>query len=141
MRNENPVYHPISMLSMVAQAINGSYENVTELCTTFSEQEHEHGSLNDDELKRARAVFEGGIEYVPYFAEQLRRWEQTNLTPFERQEVIELTKTNSSLIKLYTDGIALIDRISPYTIDKIMAMNDVELALKILSGEIKSPRK
>ena len=138
--NKKPMYHPISMLPLVAEAINGSFENTNDLIKTFSEQEDKHGSLNDDELARAKKIFKEGLEFVPNFKEQLQRWEKTDLNSLQKIQVAELINTNNSLTKLYADGIALIKRLSPYTIDKIMAMNPAELAVKVIAGEINSHR-
>lgn len=138
--NKKSMYHPISMLPLVAEAINGSFENTNDLIKTFSEQEDKHGSLNDDELARAKKIFKEGLEFVPNFREQLQRWEKTDLNSLQKIQVAELINTNNSLTKLYADGIALIKRLSPYTIDKIMAMDPAELAVKVLAGEINSPR-
>lgn len=105
------VYYPIAMLDFVAEAIDLGHESAEELCASYRKQEQEHGSINDDELELVKTTFKEGLEeYVPYFAEQLRRWQTTNLTSSQKQKISELAKKNNNLIKIYTDGIALIDR-------------------------------
>lgn len=137
MQTQKPTYHPISMLPIVAHAINGSFENTSELIITFKRQEEKPYTLYDSELERALKSFQTGLELVPNFKAQLQQWEKTPLTEEQRKEVNELTITANRLTKTYNDGIALVHRLSPFTIDKKMgkrndSINEAEHKIKAI---------
>ena len=46
-----------------------------------------------------------------------------------------LQKDVDSMQVLYTEGLAMFKKMAEFTIDKVMGMSDLELALKVLSKE------
>jgi predicted Fe-Mo cluster-binding NifX family protein len=72
------------------------------------------------------------------FVEQFGRWQALKLTDAQRNEVSRLSLQVAQL-KTVNEGILkIVSAIEHATIDKIMAMEDGELALAVLSGKIKS---
>ena len=73
------------------------------------------------------------MEFVPIYREQLNRWQGLKLTDSQAPLVAELQKEVEIMEVLYTDGLAMSKKMAEFTIDKVMGMSDIELALKSLS--------
>jgi hypothetical protein len=132
-----PQFQPISMLSTVATVIDGGLQNARALLAPLSEARHKPHVLDDaivDDaiVDRSIAYFSEGLEFVPILTEQLKQWQETSLTVVQSKEVSRLQALIEPLRAAYAEGLALAQELSGGTIDKIMAMSDVELGLEAL---------
>lgn len=132
-----PNYHPIEMLPTITHIINESLDNVVELTISLKIGIEKPGALTDDIVNRAVKIFKDGQELAPVHSEQLKRWRQTDLSLMELEEVDILQEIVDKLPDLYTEGLDIANEVSKFTIDKIMAMDSTELAIKYLTGEMK----
>lgn len=82
---------------------------------------------------RAVKQYQEGLEFVPIYQEQLRKWQELKLTDSQNIQVTELQKDVETMQVLYTDGLAMAKKMAEFTIDKVMGMSDLEVALKSLS--------
>ena len=73
------------------------------------------------------------------YKEQLLRWQKEKLTESERKEVERLSSQNEQLRKLNKKLLLLLQELKKITINRIVEMDEVELALKTLTGEIPFP--
>lgn len=131
--NPQPQYHPIENLWLISQAIKGSLQQAKDLTKVLKEAEHQPYVLNDSLVNRAIKQYQEGLEFIPIYREQLRRWQELKLTDSQAPLVAELQKEVENMQVLYTDGLAMSKKMSELTIDKVMGMSDLELALKVLS--------
>jgi hypothetical protein len=127
-----PQFQPISMLSTVATVIDGGLQNARALLAPLSEARHKPHVLDDAIVDRSIAYFSEGLEFVPILTEQLKQWQETSLTVVQSKEVSRLQALIEPLRAAYAEGLALAQELSGGTIDKIMAMSDVELGLEAL---------
>ena len=73
------------------------------------------------------------------YEEQLARWEEADLTPDQAQEIGRLQGTLGEVRRLSSEVLALVEELKEGTIDHILRMDDVALALEVLSGKRKLP--
>ncbi len=67
------------------------------------------------------------------------RWKQGHLSNAEAKEVDRLIKQSATLKDVNEEILKIAHSIKHETIDQILAMDDVELAIAVLSGKIKMP--
>jgi hypothetical protein len=86
-----PQYHPISMLPVIRDLIDGGLADITSnLANIKAIHAREHGTLDEHTAARFVALFAEGLEFVPVYTEQLARWHRLTLSDAERKEVTRL---------------------------------------------------
>ncbi|NQY65607.1 MAG: hypothetical protein HRT38_18240 [Alteromonadaceae bacterium] len=137
MKQEQPQWQPISMLPVFSEMIDGmSNTSIEQLETLYPVLDKPH-ILDDDTINRLINLYTEELNNQWIFEEQFRRWKDKNISPNEEQEVNRLIgqlpklKTNSEKI------LKLVRSIEHNTIDKIIAMDEIELVDSIISGKIK----
>ncbi len=133
--NPQPQYHPIENLSLISQVIKGSLKETQGLTNLLNQTKDRPEILDDTMINRAIKQYQVGLDFVPIYREQLRRWQELKLTDSQSTQVTELQKDVETMQVLYTDGLAMSEKMAESTIDKVMGMGDIELALKFLSGK------
>lgn len=131
--NPQPQYHPIENLSLISQVIKGSLKETQGLTSLLNQTKHKPEILADTMINRAIKQYQVGLDFVPIYREQLRRWQELKLTDNQTTQVAELQKDVDTMQILYSDGLAMSKKMAGFTIDKVMGMSDIELALKVLS--------
>ena len=131
--SQQPHYHPIENLSLISQVIKESVTQAKDLTKVLKEAEHQPYVLDDTIMDRAVKQYKEGLEFVPIYREQLNRWQELKLTDSQATQVTELQKDVNTMQVLYTDGLAMAKKMGEFTIDKVMGMSDLEIALKSLS--------
>jgi hypothetical protein len=131
--SQQPHYHPIENLSLISQVIKESVTQAKDLTKVLKEAEHQPYVLDDTIMDRAVKQYQEGLEFVPIYREQLNRWQELKLTDSQSTQVTELQKDVNTMQVLYTDGLAMAKKMGEFTIDKVMGMSDLEIALKSLS--------
>jgi hypothetical protein len=71
--------------------------------------------------------------------EQFFRWHQDRLSAAQTQEVNRLNKQSAALKEVKEEILQIANSIKHETIDQILAMDEMELAIAVLSGKIKPP--
>ena len=131
--NPQPQYHPIENLSLISQVIKGSLKETQELTSLLNQTKDRPEILDDTMINRAIKQYQVGLDFVPIYREQLGRWQELKLTDSQTTHVAELQKDVDTMQVLYSDGLAMSKKMAEFTIDKVMGMSDIELALKVLS--------
>ena len=90
--NKTPQNHPIRMLPVFRDLIDGGLEDITSnLANIKAIHAREHGTLDDHTAKRFVALFAEGLEFVPLHAKQLARWlKSSKITATDRAEVMRI---------------------------------------------------
>ena len=70
-----------------------------------------------------------------WYAEQLARWQRASPSPAQQQELERLTQQVAVLRRVLTASLALAEELQAGTIEKVLAKDDVELALEFLLGK------
>lgn len=130
-------WQPLSRLPLIAELIDGGVTDAEiqeQLLVEGAEKPH----VFDDELiKRIKKVHTEKLEFVDLYLQQIERWKTETLTMDEHFELTRLVKQCERMKDLVASILALADEIGKQTIDKILSMDDAELGLRFLMGEIK----
>jgi hypothetical protein len=134
---QQPRWRPISELPLIASLIDGTLANTEEQYQTFSEIKNKPHVLDDAIVERTIKLYRAQLNDHCLFEEQIRLWSDSELTSRQRQEVERLS---AGLVKLKEKSEAilkLMDTIKDRTIDKILAKDDIKIAIDVLSGKLK----
>jgi len=137
---EEPQWQSIGMLNVFSEMIDGMLEVSVEQIESLTPALDKPHILDDDTLTRIIKLYKDELNDQWIFKEQFTRWKNEDITSTQKQEVERLLQ---QLPKLKLNGeniLKLTGRIEHGTIDKIMAMNEIDLLDGILSGDIKPPR-
>lgn len=133
-------WYPIEQLSMFETLIAEEIEATEESYANFLQVKDKPHVLDDSTIDRAIRLYTERIEFIDHYERQFARWRAERLTPFQQGRLDALAfKTRYHRNKV-EELLSLIKKNSKGTINKIMEMSDLELALKVLSREIKMPK-
>ena len=132
-------WHPISMLPIFTFMVDGMLEeSLVQLNNMRGVVDKPH-VLDDATLNRVFDLYDKQLDDQRYFVEQFSRWKQGHLSNAEAKEVDRLIKQSATLKEVNEEILKIAHSIKHETIDQILAMDDVELAIAVLSGKIKMP--
>jgi len=132
-------FHPISMLPVFTDMVDGMLESSLEQFDNMGLVIDKPHVLDDATLKRMITLYTDQLEDQQLFLNQMERWKQEKLSDAELTEVNRLISQSGKLKEINENILKLSRSIEHATIDKIIAMDDEELALSVLSGKIKPP--
>ena len=92
--------------------------------------------LDDATIDRVQRVHGEQLEFVDIYAEQVRRWRAEGPSATQRRELDRLEQQNRRLRQVTTEVLALAAELRKGTIDRIMAMSDLELGMQALLGTL-----
>ena len=130
-----PRWHAISALPLIAEHVEDSLAGSEEQLATLGEARGKPYVLNDAIVGRAKRLFTEQREFVAIYAEQVRRWQRLDLDAATAARVAALAGTVERLREVTGEVLALVEELAKGTIDKIMAMSDLELGMRSLAGE------
>jgi hypothetical protein len=132
-------WHPISMLPTFTFMVDGMLEeSLVQLSNMRGAVDKPH-VLNDATLNRVFDLYDKQLDDQRYFVEQFSRWKQGHLSAEQAKEIDRLVKQSATLKDVNEEILKIAHSIKHETIDQILAMDDVELAIAVLSGKIKMP--
>ena len=132
-------WQPISMLPTFTFMVDGMLEESLVQLDNIRKAVDKPHVLDDATLNRVFDLYDKQLDDQRFFVEQFFRWKQGNLSDAERKEVDRLTKQSATLKDVNEEILQIAHSIKHETIDKILAMDEVELAIAVLSGKIKLP--
>lgn len=133
-------WHPISMLPVFSEMIDGMLENaINQLEIIYPVLDKPH-VLDDHTVNRVIKLYSKQLGDLWLIDTQLARWKEDGLTETQAMEVDRLIKQMPELKMNEEKVLKLIQSIEHNTIDKIMDMDELEVLDSILSGKIKPPR-
>lgn len=136
MRNAQPTWQPISMLPTFADLINERLEHTLGQLKNYKQAEHQPHIFDDETINRALKLYGEQLETHWLFEKQVGLWGNQELSGEQRAELVNLEGQLQKLKEAYGAILALVDKMRDHTIDNMMAMNDFELGLKSLMGEM-----
>jgi hypothetical protein len=135
--NQTPNWQPISFLPQIAEMIDGMLESAQNVHDSLERARTQPHVMDDYTLGRVREVHGTQLHDLWLYEEQLSRWTAESPTERQRREIGRLTDQLSALRQALTLCLALVDEMKDGTIDKILAKDDVELAIEFLMGKRK----
>jgi hypothetical protein len=132
-----PQWHPISALPMIAQALDGMVESAEDVLQSLEQARPRPHVLDDYTIGRVREAHGTQLNDVWWYTEQLARWQRASPTSTQQQELGRLTPPLTALRRVLTASLALAEALQAGTIEKVLAKDDVELAMEFLLGKRK----
>ena len=134
-------WQPISQLPLVARSIEELLENTEEQYKSLSEARSKPHVLDDAIIDRVLRLYTERIHFLRIDRQQLDRWKQSQPTEQQLDQIRALNQKVSRCKKLSQQIFDLAQEMSKGTINRIMEMDEVELAMKVLSGELPLPSR
>lgn len=139
-QNEQPKevqWQPLSSLPLIAQLIDEGVADAETQEALLEEGKERPHVFDDDMIRRIKKVHTEKLEFIDIYLQQIERWKKETLTVDEHFELTRLSRQCECMKELVTSILALAEEIGKQTIDKILSMDDAELGLRFLLGEIK----
>lgn len=130
---QQPQWRHISDLSIFTELLDGMLASAIEQLATLRECEHRPSVLDDHTLNRFVRLHTEQLDDHWLYEQQFARWKRGTLSESQAREVNRLIETSLKLKATNEKILALAEKIAPFTIDKIMAMSDLELGLKVMT--------
>ncbi len=105
----------------------------------FGESREKPHVLDESLIDRGINIFKEQIEHTNYYDLQIDNWRNQNLSESYKSRVNQLEVKVSEFRKHTKSILELLEELRKGTINRIMEMDDMELALKVLKGDIKPP--
>lgn len=138
---EQPQWQPLSMLPVIAELVDGMLEDALEQRASLSEGLAKPWVLDDAIIDRVIKLRTEQLEDHWVYEEQYARWKRGSLTAAQAAEVERLSGQSAKLKATNEEILAIAEKISHSTIDKILEMDDLELGLRALAGLEPSVRR
>ena len=132
-----PRFHPITLLPTIAEALDEMVDDGEVQFKNLDATRDKPYVLDDATVERVIRCYSEQRTYVPFYKEQLARWAKLDLTGEQRCEVTRLQSQIEDLDRILSDILTLADELNNNTIDKLMAKDDAEVALDVLTGKLK----
>jgi len=129
-----PQWQPIDALPMIANAVRDMYDHNKEQYQMLLQAKDRPHVMDDYTINRVIQVYTTQRDDLWMYDEQLNRWKNQELTRTEQREIEKVDYNLSKNKKIVDSILSLANEISKSTINKILAKDDVELALEFLEG-------
>ena len=130
-------WQPLSRLPLVSQIIDEGVTDAENQLRLLEEGKEKPHVFDDALVERIKKLHVDKLEFVDIYIEQIEHWKTETLTMEEHFELNHMTKQCKRMKVLVPEILALAQEIGKQTIDKIIEMDDAELGLRFLLGEIK----
>lgn len=135
----NPIYHPISMLETITFVLDGEHESAVDQLDSLLPVMDKPYVLDSNTIERIITLYTEQAEDHQFFVEQLNRWEKESLNVDQLNEVNRLKKVLDKTKVVGSKILDITNEMKGNSIDDILGMDETELALKVLTGQIKPP--
>ncbi len=134
---QQPQWQPLSMLPTLGPHIDGMLEADQEQYATLLEAKPKPHVLDNATVDRVIRAFTTQRDDLSLFDEQLRRWGiEPKLTQAQRAEITRLKQQMATLRQANTDVLKLAEELKKGTIEHILEMDDAELGMRFLLGDL-----
>jgi hypothetical protein len=142
MPNANPVnWQPISQIKLIASMIDDALGDTSEHLQTLTRARARPHILDDATIDRVERVHTEQMEFVDIYTQQIARWRTEKPSPAQTRELDRMQERNQQLRVATADVLALASELRKGTIDRVLAMTDLELGLQALLGTNPSGRR
>jgi hypothetical protein len=142
MPHKDPVnWQPISEIPLIASMIDGALEDTREHVETLTEARTRPHVLDDATIDRIERVHTEQLEFVDIYDQQISRWRTEPVSADQARELDRMTGQNGKLRAVTANVLALASDLRKGTIERVLAMSDVELGLHALLTNRQSGRR
>ncbi len=142
MPNANPVnWQPISQMKLIASMIDDALGDTSEHLQTLTRARARPHVLDDATIDRVERVHTEQMEFVDIYTQQIARWRTEKPSPAQTRELDRMQEQNKQLQVVTADVLTLASELRKGTIDRVLAMTDLELGLQALLGTNPSGRR
>jgi len=142
MPNANPVnWQPISQMKLIASMIDDALGDTRKHLQTLTRARARPHVLDDATIDRVEQVHTEQMEFVDIYTQQIARWRTEKPSPAQTRELDRMQEQNQQLQVVTADVLTLASELRKGTIDRVLAMTDLELGLQALLGTNPSGRR
>ena len=140
MQKQQPTFHPISKAPSFLEITHGMLESSKEQLVNMENIKDKPYVLNDELINRSIKLYTSQNEDLDIFLQQCAIWQDKELTELQLYQVITIKENVNSILKINNQILAIVDVCKDSTIDKVLAKDDLELAIDALSGKLTLPK-
>jgi hypothetical protein len=129
---EEVIWHPLGMIPVIADLIDGMVDESTTQIGLFTEALGKPHVMDDAIIDRALRLYGERVHFIEIDCEQLRRWRNENPDARQRREIDRLETQISRLRQMNAHILSLAAEIRKGTINRILEKDDAELGLEFL---------
>jgi len=133
--NPGPHWQPLEQLPLIASHITEALAWSREHYATIQHVKSKPYVFDNATVSRILTVVGEQQDDLWLFDEQLRRWQQQQLTQGQQATITELTQHMKDLHTVTTNVLNLAHKLKERTIEKALAKDEAELGLGVLLGE------
>jgi hypothetical protein len=122
---------------MIGEAIDGMLASAEDVVRSLEQARPRPHVLDDDTIGRVREAHSTQLHDLWWYTEQLDRWRRDSPTPAQARELTRLAGQLEALRRVLTASLALAEELQTGTIERVLAKDDVELALEYLRSQRK----
>lgn len=142
MPHDDPVnWQPISEMPLIASMIDGALDDTRNHIRTLAEARARPHVLDDATIDRVEQVHTEQLAFLDIYAQQIGRWRTETPSTAQTRELDRMEEQNRQLRAVTEDVLALAFVLRKGTINRIMAMSDVEIGLQALLGSRPASRR
>jgi hypothetical protein len=128
---------PLYKLPLFAFLVDGMLQDTKDIYPLFLQAKNKPWVMDDATIHRTIKLYTERLEMLPTHTEQITRWRKEKLTPTQKEELDRLEKATIQTQELVQNILDLANAMKSYTIDQILAKDEGELVLDVLSGKLK----
>jgi hypothetical protein len=130
MDKEKAIIHPISMLETIAMLIDKQFEHADEQYELLYKAKSKPHVLDNETVDRSIRLYEDEKKYLEIFNNQLSVWRKEKLNTYQENELTRLENQMAKNEKIVNSTLNLAKELRKGTIDEILEMDEIELAIK-----------
>jgi len=119
-------WQPISQIPLIASMIDGALDDTHEHLATLIQAKTRPHVLDDATVDRSIRV------HTDIYAQQITRWRTQRPSAAQRRELDRIEVQNQTLRTVTTEVLATARELSKATIERVLAMNDLELGIEAI---------
>jgi len=129
---EQPQWRHISDIAVFTELLQALLESAIEQLETRKECEHRPHVLDEKSVSRYIALHTKQRDSHWLYVERSARWKRGKLNRSQSIKVDRLIAQSLTLKERNEEILALAEKIAPHTIERVMAVDNIELGLKAL---------
>lgn len=138
-QSESPQWQPIRVMHECIPMIDGMLEEVQSQHNNMLEAQKKPHTMDDATIQRVIDVYSEQHEFLWVYREQFSRWKQESPTQQQLKDINRLEQQVDKIDQVLTGILKIADEIKDKTIDSILGKSDMELAMDVLTGNLKLP--
>lgn len=136
---ESPQWQPIRVMHECIPMVDGMLEEVQSQHNNMLEAQKKPHTMDDATIQRVIDVYSEQHEFLWVYREQFSRWKQESPTPQQLKDINRLEQQVDKIDQVLTGILKIADDIKGKTIESILGKSDMELAMDVLTGNLKLP--